>query len=185
MPTWIALVRGINVGGRRILPMKSLVALVAKAGGTEVESYIQSGNVIFRGSRKLASTLGSKLEEAINAEHGFAPKVLVLGLDALDAALHGAPYQDAPNHSTAVHLYFLARAPQKVDHLALNRLKSQSEAWELREAVFYLYAPDGVGRSKLAARAEQVLGVDGTARNWRTALALLNLARASDEAPAA
>jgi uncharacterized protein (DUF1697 family) len=86
------------------------------------------------------------------------------------------PFPKAEAESKSVHLYFLAKTPKDPDLEALNRLKSGKESFKLMDDVFYLHAPDGIGRSKLAARAEKLIGVEATARNWNTVTKLLEMA---------
>jgi uncharacterized protein (DUF1697 family) len=76
-----------------------------------------------------------------------------------------------------VHLFFLAKSPKKPDTRGLDALRTATERFELKDRVFYLHTPDGFGKSKLAARAERLLGVDATARNWRTVTALIEMAK--------
>jgi uncharacterized protein (DUF1697 family) len=78
------------------------------------------------------------------------------------------PYPEADEEPKSVHLYFLAGDPAEADIAGLEAVRAPAERFHLEGGVFYLHAPDGVGRSKLAAKAERLLGVSATARNWRT-----------------
>ena len=144
MPTWIALLRGINVGGKNILPMRRLIQDLEALGARECQTYIQSGNVVFRAARGTASSWSKKIAAKIDEQHGFR--------------------------------LFLASKPSGPDVAALNRVRTSAEEFELKDSVFYLHAPDGIGKSKLANRAENYLGVEGTGRNWRTVLKLSEMA---------
>jgi len=99
----------------------------------------------------------------------------VLTAEELRNAAAANPFPSATNEPKSLHLYFLAETPQNPDVQALNQLKSDNESFKLIGKVFYLHAPDGIGRSKLAARAEKLLGVQATARNWNTVAKLLEL----------
>jgi len=176
MTTWIAFFRGINVGGRNILPMKELQALLEELGCTDVCTYIQSGNVVFRHKERQATGLSQTISQAVLNRFHFAPYVLLLTVNHLESALAGNPFPAATEDPKTLHLYFLSSIPTDVDIGGLEKIKSASENFELIEQVFYLHAPDGIGRSKLAARAEKLLGVPATGRNWRTAQKVLELA---------
>jgi uncharacterized protein (DUF1697 family) len=106
----------------------------------------------------------------------FAPYVLLLTVNHLESALAGNPFPAAIEDPKTLHLYFLSAIPTDVDLDSLEKLKSTSEHFELVDQVFYLHAPDGIGRSKLAAGAEKLLGVPATGRNWRTVQKVLELA---------
>lgn len=177
MNTYIALLRGINVLGRNSLPMKELVGLLEGIGAKNVKTYIQSGNAIFRCSRKEAAAMATRLTEQIQQRHGFAPRVLILELDALESAIAANPFPAAAEEPKTLHLGFLAAPPQNVDLAKLAALKKTSEHFLLAERVFYLHTPEGFGTSKLPEAAEKVLAVPMSYRNWRTVCALRDLAR--------
>jgi uncharacterized protein (DUF1697 family) len=174
--TYIALLRGINVGGSRMLPMKDLKALLEKQGGRDVRTYVQSGNVVFQGAIADTEQLERRLAAAVSKSHGFEPRVLVLTLGALERAAAGNPFPEAVANPKSLHLFFLAGTPKKLDLKAFDAVKAASERFALKGGIFYLHTPDGFGTSKLAARAEKLLGVDATARNWRTVTALIEMA---------
>jgi uncharacterized protein (DUF1697 family) len=177
MTTWITFFRGINVGGRNILPMKELKALLEELGCVDVRTYIQSGNVVFRHKEQQATGLSQTISQAVLNRFHFAPYVLLLTANHLKSALAANPFFPAEENPKTLHLYFLSARPTEVDLDGLNQIKSPSESFELIGKVFYLHAPDGIGRSKLAARAEKLLGVPATGRNWRTAQKVLELAK--------
>ena len=166
MKTFIALFRGINVGERNSLPMKELISVLQDLGCRSVKTYIQSGNAVFESKEKDASRLSNKIRVEIKKRRGFEPHVLLLGLEEMDKAMAGNPFPETEPKS--LHIGFLASAPANPDLKALEGLKKKSERFLLRDKVFYLYAPDGVGKSKLAASSENLLGVSMTDRNWRT-----------------
>ncbi len=173
MNTYIALLRGINVGGHNILPMRDLVGLLEGLGLKQVKTYIQSGNVVFQSDGPDAAELARGISAAIKQAHGFAPQVIVLDLPAFQQALAANPFPAGEAEPKTLHLYFLSAIPTNPDFDLLNRLKADSEQFRLIDAVFYLHAPAGIGRSKLAANVEQALGVPVTARNWRTVSKIL------------
>ncbi len=176
MTTWIAFFRGINVGGNNMLPMKSLVALLQKLGLEEVRTYIQSGNVVFCSAGKNAQVIEKKIGSAVAKAHGFEPRVLVLSVKDLDKAIAANPFPQATAEHKSLHLYFLSEPPSRPNLDALNSIKGTNEAFVITNTVFYLHAPDGIGKSKLAERAEKLLGVTATARNWRTVCKVRDMA---------
>lgn len=111
MKTYIALFRGINVGGNNILPMKELTVLLEKLGSHSVKTYIQSGNVVLRHQTENTSQLSSKISAAIKANHGFEPRVFLLDLVEMEKAIASNPFPQAESEPTTLHLYFLASAP--------------------------------------------------------------------------
>ena len=175
MVTWVALFRGINVGGKNSLPMKQLVALLGREGFAGARTYIQSGNVVVRGATGTTKSLAKRIGQAVQEDCGFRPKVLVLTAKELQAAAASNPFPDAEAQPKTLHLFFLAEKPRSVDLASLNQFRAGKEAYALKGKIFYFYAPDGFGTSKLAANVERLLHVDATARNWRTISALLSM----------
>ncbi len=176
MNTYIALFRGINVGGKNSLPMKELVALLEDIGTRKVRTYIQSGNAVFQSAEKNPSQVSKQLAAAIKKRHGFEPYVIILELDAIRRAMAENPFPEAEADPSGLHLGFLDSTPKSPDLGKLATLKKESERFHLSGNVFYLYAPEGVGRSKLAASAEKLLGVPMTDRNWRTVCKIREIA---------
>ncbi len=176
MQTYIALFRGINVGGRNRLPMRELKALMEGVGCADVQTYIQSGNAIFRSAAADDERLAKQLTAAVWKSRGFEPRVLVRTLAELRDAARNNPFRDACDVPQALHLFFLAERAGGADLKSMEALKTKTERFALKGRVLYLHTPDGLGRSKLAAASERLLGVEATARNWRTVQALLDLA---------
>ena len=173
---YVALVRGINVGGKRRLPMKEFVSILEDLGAREVKTYIQSGNAVFR-SRSKPAHLAAGIGREIKERRGFEPHVLVLKSEDLEAAIAANPFPEAENDPKTLHVGFLDAAPKESDSAELQSLAKDSERFRLIDRVFYLHAPEGVGRSKLAANAERLLGVAMTDRNWRTVRKLQEMAK--------
>lgn len=176
MTTWIALLRGINVGGNNLLPMKDLRALLEGAGLIEVRTYIQSGNCVFEAAETDPRALEQMMATAIDGAFGFRPQVLVLSAANFTAALVANPYPEGADDPKTVHLSFLAEPASSADLSALEALRAETERFHLTDQVFYLHAPDGIGRSKLAAQVERHLGVAATARNLRSVMKIAALA---------
>jgi uncharacterized protein (DUF1697 family) len=148
--------------------MKDLRTLLSDLDLVNVNMYIQSGNAVFQqvaSSIRTPTVLAEQIAAAVSIQHGFTPKVMVFSKTALHEAMNANPFPDAVHAPKTLHVYFLETVPKAPDWEQLEALKGASEHIG---SVFYLYAPDGIGRSKLAAKAEKLLGVAATARNWRT-----------------
>ena len=180
MQTWIGLLRGINVGGHNILPMAALRSDLESLKLENVRTYIQSGNVVFDSAETSASSLANKIGQLIEERHGFRPHLLLLSHEDLLAAVESNPFPEAADDPKTLHFAFLAQPAVDPNMKALDDAKSSSENYKLTDRVFYLHAPDGIGRSKLAAKAEKYLGVVATGRNFRTVEKLLSMAAQTD-----
>ncbi len=180
METYVALFRGINVGGKNVLPMKELVSTLEDIGLWNVRTYIQSGNAVFKSHETAAELLSKSISAAIEKSHGFKPGVLLLELEEMERAASANPFPEAESEPKTLHLHFLTSEPWNPDLDALENIKGESERFVLKDGVFYLHAPDGIGRSKLAANAERILGVPITGRNWRTARKVIEMAQQYD-----
>jgi uncharacterized protein (DUF1697 family) len=172
MKTFVALFRGVNVGGKNKLPMKDLAALMENMGLQNVSTYIQSGNVVFQADDSGDSGLATKIQDAILERFGFSPELIIVDKATIEKAISENPFRAAESEPNRVHLMFLSKVPSDPDVETLERIRGPNERFVLKRKVFYLHTPDGIGRSKLAARIERSLGVSGTARNWRTVLKL-------------
>jgi uncharacterized protein (DUF1697 family) len=168
MEAYIALFRGINVGGNNKLPMTELVNILEGLGAMEVKTYIQSGNVVFRSEELNTAEFANSICLEVEKRCGFAPKVLLLTPEDLDRAMDENPFPVPEGDASTLHLGFLAAEPENVNFEKLVNLQTESEHYCLTPKVFYLYAPEGVGKSRLAAGAEKIIGVDMTDRNWNT-----------------
>lgn len=173
MNTYVALFRGINVGGKTTLPMKNLVQILEDIGCEKVRTYIQSGNAVFQCNKNRGSNLATEISSEIMKRLGVEPKVLLLEDAELQEAINNNPYET--DDGKTLHFFFLDSRPAHPDLELLVSVKAQSEEIKLNEKIFYLYAPDGIGRSRLAAKVEQALGVLATARNWNTVRKLMTM----------
>ena len=176
MNTYIALFRGINVGGNNILPMKELVSVLEGIGLTSVRTYIQSGNIVFQSKATDTAQLATKISSAIQKSHGFAPQVFLLEASALRATIKANPFPEGEAQGNTLHFNFLDDVPPTPDMAGIEKLRTASERHELKDNVFYLHAPDGIGKSKLAVKLERLLGAPMTSRNWNTVIKLMEMA---------
>jgi len=175
--TWIGLFRGINIGGNR-MPMKDLVKVMEAEGFTHVRTYIASGNVVFRATEDEAE-LQKRIEDLVETNFGFRSKLFLVTADHLQKLLDANPFKDREHQGKAQHLFFIQGPIAKADTARMDELKTDSEAWHLTDECFYFYAPDGIGRSKLAEKLGQCLKADMTARNLNTVETLLEMGRAT------
>ncbi len=176
---WVALLRGVNVGGKSKLPMASLVSDLAKIGLSPMRSYLQSGNLVFRASASSADGLAKKIGERLREGFGLDIPALVVGADEFLTAAAANPFPEAEGaaEGRALHLFFLEAMPEAVDSERLNARRAPTESWTVVGRVFYLHAPEGFHTSKLAAGVERILGVRATARNWRTVSQIREMVR--------
>src|SRR5215467_9559391 len=160
MAVYVALLRGINVGGTGILPMKDLIAICARLGFANARTYIQSGNVIFESGLKEEAVM-QKLEEALHAKMGKRIAVMVRTPAELCATLEANPFQDKEPNKVAV--FFLAGKAPAAQLRGLTGPAGEQVHAGKRE--IYVYNPDGMGRSKLKLPVNET---DATVRNINT-----------------
>lgn len=161
MKTYVILFRGINVGGKNLLPMKELVELLEKNDFQNVKTYIQSGNVVLQSKKVISSEIGV----LIARNFGFKPEVLVLEKSEFYSSIKHNPFH--PAEGKTAHFYFCSKDPI-LNSEKLDKYLAESEEYKIKNKVFYLYAPKGIGRSKLVANIELCLGVPATGRNLNT-----------------
>jgi len=178
MTTYVALLRGINVSGRNKVAMAELRALVESLGYEGVETYIQSGNVVFESaSRRSASTVQDAIAGAITRELGLDVAVLVRTVNDLDAVLTSNPFLASGADSTKLHVTFLAAPPPAAAARSLTEVDRSPDAFALGKREVFVHCPDGYGNTKLNnAFFEKQLCVAATTRNWRTVQTLAALA---------
>ena len=198
MASHVALLRGINVGGRNKVPMADLREVVASLGHTGVSTYIQSGNVLFSTAEDDTAKLAAALESAIEDRFGIWSSVVVLSRDELARVLAANPYPDEPN-PRMVHVVFLNGSPPRDLLDRITAAESAVAAKGSRDTVqlagqssgqaLFLHTPDGYGTSELAQNVLKILappkkpkpGLAATARNWATATKLLSLSEENKE----
>ncbi len=175
---FLALLRGINVGGKHLLPMKDLAALFVEAGCMDVATFIQSGNVVFTAPPALAEGLGARMAEAILQRHGIQAPVILRGAGDLRRVLRENPFLADGSDVETLHVLFLADAPDPARAAALDPPLGPGEGFALRGREVYLRLPDGVARTKLTnAWFDGRLKTVTTGRNWRTVNKLAELLR--------
>ena len=166
---YVALLRGINVGGRRKLPMRDLATMFEAAGCEDVRTYIQSGNVVFRASQELADGIPARIADAIESSHGFRISIVMRAAADFDRIVRENPFIASGADPATLHVGFLAVAPEPGQIANLDPDRSPPDAFEVRDREVYLYFPAGVARSKLDnAYFDRTLNTVCTIRNWRT-----------------
>ena len=177
--TWVALLRGINVGGRKPVPMSELRALFECLGHRQVSTYVQSGNVVFRTDGE-EPALVAGLESALRETFGFDATVVMRSGDELALVARTHPFAANEPDPAKLHVFFLADAPsaEAVVGFETDRFAPDTLVVVGREA--YVHYPNGRGRSTLTIdRVERALGTVATGRNWRTVGKLVELAEES------
>jgi uncharacterized protein (DUF1697 family) len=172
----VALLRGINLAGKNRLPMKPLVALFESAGCRDVQTYLQSGNIVFRAGRTLANRIPALVERAIDDRFGFQVPVVIRTGDEIRRIARGNPFASAGTAAETLHVAFLADAPAKARLSALDPRRSPPDEFEVRGREIYLHCPKGYARTKLTnAYFDTKLATISTVRNWKTVLSLVEL----------
>lgn len=175
MRVYVAMLRGINVSGKNTIKMSDLQALFVGLGHTDVITYIQSGNVVFRSSAKTAAALESAIERRIERELGFKVPVVIRTKPELAKVIAANPFGGLD--ISKVHVTFLAQKPDAALVRVLADHQSPPDEFRIVAREVYLYCPEGSGNSKLNnAFWERKLKVRATARNWNTVTKLLDLA---------
>jgi uncharacterized protein (DUF1697 family) len=186
VPTHVALLRGINVGGHNRVAMADLREVVTSLGHTDVATYIQSGNVVFSTKEADTAALATALERAIAEKLAVRPRVVVLSRVELDQVVRDNPYPDEPNPKN-LHAVFLGEEPGpdalETMSAAMQRVaaKGSRETAQVVGSTLFLHTPDGYGRSELAVLltgskgGAKAIGANGTARNWATVTKLVAL----------
>ena len=177
--THVALLRGINVGGKNMLPMKDLVGMFDAAGCTDVRTYIQSGNVIFEapaGAPAGTQEIAEAVKASIEKRFGFRIPVILRTSQQLRKAIRDNPFLAAVEDPKALYVYFLADLPNARAISALDPGRSAPDAFHARGQEIYLHLPNGMARTKLTnAYFDAKLSTVCTARNWATVLKLADL----------
>lgn len=168
MQTWIGLLRGINMAGKNKIKMQELREIIQHPEIHHLQTYIQSGNLIFQTGLQETSQLSSHIRESIHQSHGFAPQTILIKADLFHRLAEENPFPDAIETPQRFHLFFLERPPTSPDIERMESVQTPTERFHLTPEVLYLHTPDGFGRSKLSNILEKALGVPATARNWNT-----------------
>ncbi|MGV3551573.1 DUF1697 domain-containing protein [Rhizobium sp.] len=175
--TYIALLRGINVGGK-VLKMADLKEAVAGLGFSDARTYLQSGNMVFRAARSENASIAKAISGAIRAHKAMDVTVMVRDAGQWGRIIAANPYPQAREFPKTVHSFILDEMPETSRLEILAAKEAGREEWQIVDGTLYLHTPDGFGKSALGNAIERVLKVPMTARNWNTVLALADMAGA-------
>ncbi|MFD0269728.1 DUF1697 domain-containing protein [Streptomyces sp. NPDC127106] len=180
MTTYAALLRGINVGGKKKVPMAELREVLEGLGYEDVRTYVQSGNAVFGCRDADEGVLAAEIERGIEERFGFSAACLVVDGARLRAVQEACPYPAEELEGKQLHATFLSEQPDEGRFAAIDREAFLPEEFAVGERVVYLYAPEGLGRSKLAEalfRPAVFKGINATTRNWNTVVKLVEMTR--------
>ncbi len=177
MQTYISLLRGINVSGQKKILMADLKTLYKELGFSNVQTYIQSGNVVFETQKTEASELQQMIFDKIKSHYGFEVPNLILSPSEIEEALNNNPYQNIEKP----YFTFLSDFPNQENINVFNTISFEEEFFELNGKVIYTHYPNGAGRAKMNNKLiERKLKVSATARNLRTTKKLFEMAKFVD-----
>lgn len=173
---FVALLRGINVGGKNKLPMKELVVMFEREGCTKVRNYIQSGNVVFEAAPSVVTALPGRLEKAISRRFAYDVPILVRSAAELATVVGTNPFVRPGVDPKRLHVAFLADSPAKSHVSSLDGARSPGDEFTLLGREIYLHLPNGAGKSKFTnAYFDSKLKTTSTIRNWATVNRLLQM----------
>ena len=177
MNVMICLLRGVNLAGHKKVPMEILRNLCTSLKHRDVQTYVQSGNVVFRTREQDPLVVAKKLEKAIEKQFGFRSDVFVRTPSELKDVIARNPFAKRSGIEPGKLLVtFLAAEPAPENRDAILRIKASPEEVHLSGRELDVYYPNGMGKSKLAAVVDKALRKSGTGRNWNTVTKLLEMA---------
>jgi uncharacterized protein (DUF1697 family) len=172
----VALLRGINVGGKNMLPMKELIGLFVAAGCGDVTTYIQSGNVVFSADAKVVAGLGSLITARVEKQFGLRVPLVLRTTAEIDSVIRGNPFLKAGASEEMLHVSFLADEPGKDLVAGLDAGRSAPDSFAVVGREIYMQLVNGAAKTKLTnAYFDSKLRTVSTMRNWRTVLKLAEL----------
>ncbi len=177
MTTLIALLRGVNVGGHNMIKMDALRALCESLNHRDVQTYLQSGNIVFRTKERDVAKIAANIESAIEKKHGFRPDVILRTTAEMRELVAKNPFAKRKDIEPGkLIVTFLADQPPAATKAAVLALKPVPEEIRVNGRELYIYFPDGSGRSKLVPVLAKVMKNKGTGRNWTSVSTLLEMA---------
>jgi uncharacterized protein (DUF1697 family) len=173
----ICLLRGVNVGGHNMIKMDALRALCESLGHCNVQTYVQSGNVVFRTKERDITKIAKRVEDAIEKKHDFRPDVILRTTAEMREVVAKNPFAKRKGIEPGkLIVTFLADEPSAETKAAVLALKPDPEEIQMHGRELYIYFPEGSGRSKLVPVLSKVMKNKGTGRNWNTVVTLLGMA---------
>ncbi|SRR6266702_4810341 len=173
----VAMMRGINVVGQKIMRMENLRASFEALGFRRVRSYVQSGNIIFKSTKFPSDNLSKLIEERILSDYDFSVPVFLRTADEVKKIVSGNPFLNEKGiDSSKLHVTFLSAVPSEAALAKLDTLNENPDQFRIKGREVYLYCPNGYGRIKLSNAAfEKLLSVEATTRNWKTVNKLVEM----------
>ncbi|MFI6724854.1 DUF1697 domain-containing protein [Streptomyces sp. R-74717] len=178
MTMYAALLRGINVSGHKKVPMAELRTLLTELGHGDVRTHLQSGNAVFSSASDDENALAAELERAIEKRFGFPVPCLVRDGAYLTAVAAACPFPAAELEGKQLHITYYGQPVDAERFAGIDPAAFLPEEFRLGDRALYLYAPDGLGRSRLAdalSRPALTKGVITTSRNWNTVVKLVEM----------
>lgn len=173
----VALLRGINLAGRNRLPMEDLARMFETVGCSQVQTYIQSGNVVFSAAPRLLIQLPELISDAIHDQFGYTVPVVTRTAEEVSEIVGANPFLDRGAEPKTLHVAFLADLPKPESVGQLDPDRSIPDEFIVRGREIFLHLPNGVARTKLTnAYFDKKLSTTSTLRNWKTTLKLADLA---------
>ncbi len=181
MTVVISMLRGVNVGGHNQIKMEALRDLYGTLGLRDVQTHVQSGNVVFRTDAKNIAPLARRIEDAIERKFGFRPSVILRTPSDLRDVIARNPFAKRQGiDASKLLVTFLSTTPSSEVRDEVLRVKTSGEEVRADGREVYIYFPDGMGRSKVWPAIEKALKKSGTGRNWNTVTKLLEIAEGLD-----
>jgi uncharacterized protein (DUF1697 family) len=182
LTVYVAMLRGINVSGQKIIKMENLRASFETLGFQHVRSYVQSGNVIFEATKTSTTSLPIKIGEKILSDYGFSVPLILRTSEEMKKIVNDNPFlKERGIDPSKLHVTFLSDPPAKVALGRLEALSALPDRYLVKGQEIYLHCPDGYGRTKLSNSVlERLLSVEATTRNWKTVNALAEMSSEQD-----
>lgn len=179
MESYIAILRGINVSGQKKIKMEDLRQLLAELNFHDIQTYIQSGNVIFEHKKSDPLELAGQIAHQISDKYSFEVPVIVKTAAELEHVLHNNPFlKDRQEDESKLHVTFLSEIPKQELLNKIKELDHKPDEFIISDKAIYLFCPNGYGRTKLTNNFfENKLKVTATTRNWKTVNKLVEIAR--------
>lgn len=181
MPIYISMLRGINVGGHKRVKMDQLRKSFEALGFEQVQTHIQSGNVVFKAAKSSPAALSKKIEEKIIKDFGFSVSVITRTADELRKMVANNPFLKEPGiDPEKLHVMFLSEAPAPAALKELTAVTVAPDQCHCSDQEIYFYLPNGVSKSVLwNSPVDRILAVVTTTRNWRTVNSLHQMCQGS------
>ncbi len=182
MQTYIALLRGINVNGQKKIIMADLRAYLEELNFQDIQTYIQSGNIVFKSENSSLKNLELLIKNKIQEKYGFEVPVIVITPTVIKSALNNNPFEkDSEKDPKKFCVVFLQDKPLQENIEILSGYNYSPEEYVLTKKIIYYYAANGIGNAKMTNNFfENKLKVRATSRNWRTTNKLLEMVKLLD-----